>query len=106
MERVVRGTPGQNLTRQIGKLSPEGNGLMAMLGIGGTAINPAVALASGGGFVAKRASDGIAQRNIDDLIRLVRTGKPIAPKNTRASTIVQDDAVQAALARMGVIGAL
>lgn len=106
MEKVVRGTPGQNLLRTIGKLSPEGNGLMTMLGIGGAAINPAMGAASGGGFIAKRASDRAATQSIDDLIRLVRTGQSMAPVATRGSQAVTDPLLQSILARSGTFAAI
>jgi hypothetical protein len=106
LERVVEGTPGQNLTRLIGKLSPEGNGLMAMLGIGGTAIHPPLALASGAGFVSKRASERIANNNLDDLVRLVRTGSPVAPVATPASQAAQNPRIQELLARAGAFAAI
>lgn len=105
METVVRGGSAQNLTRLVGKLSPEGNGLMAMLGIGGTAINPAMGLASGAGFVSKRASDKMAKNSIDDLVRLVRTGQSVAPQPTAASQAARNPELQALLAQMGVIAA-
>ena len=57
MERIVKQGAGDEALRLIGKLSPEGNGLMLALGIGGTAINPAMAGFSAAGALAKRAAD-------------------------------------------------
>lgn len=57
MERVVDQGIGENALRLIGKLSPQGNGLMLALGIGGTAINPAMAGFSAAGAVAKALAD-------------------------------------------------
>lgn len=57
MEKIVDQGIGENALRLIGKLSPEGNGLMLALGIGGTAINPAMAGFSAAGAVAKALAD-------------------------------------------------
>jgi len=106
MDRVVAGSGMQNLTRTIGKLSPEGNGLMTALGIGGAAANPMLGLGSLAGFASKRHSDKLAQGSIDDLVRLIRTGQSQAPIDTRASQAVQDKRLQELLARMAPIGML
>ena len=75
LEQAVRGTTKQNIARLIGKLSPEGNGLMAMMGVGGTVSNPLFAAVPAAGFAAKRFSQSGAQRNADALSEAVR-GNP------------------------------
>lgn len=74
METVVRGTPTQNVLRQVGRLSPQGNGLMAALGIGATAANPVMAAVPAVGFVAKQLADRGTARNVERLSELVRGG--------------------------------
>lgn len=74
MENVVRGTGGQNLARLIGKLSPQGNGLMAALGIGATAYNPLFAIPAGVGMGAKKIAEGATNRNLALVEALVRSG--------------------------------
>lgn len=74
MERVVRGTTSQNALRLIGKLSPEGNGLMAALGIGATAANPVMSTFPAAGFVAKQVADALTKRNVTRLSEAVRQG--------------------------------
>lgn len=72
LEEIVRGTPGQNFLRLAGKLSPQGNGLMAALGVGGAMVNPAFGVASLTGLGAKSIADrGVANgvRALDELIR-------------------------------------
>lgn len=74
-QRVIRGTPTGNALRQVGKLSPEGNGLMMgghLMASGATGgASNAVA---GAGFVAKRVSDAITRRNLEELRRIIAMG--------------------------------
>lgn len=75
LSKAILGTPGQNALRQVGKLSPKGNALSMMLGIGGTAAMPVVApaaMAVGAG--AKLAADKMTRTNADDLMRLIASG--------------------------------
>lgn len=73
-ERVVRGTPTQNALRLAGKLSPQGNGLMAALGIGGTMVNPMVGVAALGGMGAKSIADRMTVKNVERLSQIIRSG--------------------------------
>lgn len=84
MERVVMGSPVENLLRLGGKLSPEGNGLMMALGLGATAANPMFALAAGGGMVSKRLADSATRRNVERLRDLVAGGQ--IPKGSLTPT--------------------
>lgn len=74
METVVRGTTPQNLARLVGKLSPQGNGLMAALGIGGTFVNPMAAAIPAAGYVAKVAADRATPANVAALDKIIRAG--------------------------------
>lgn len=74
METVVRGTPVQNALRLAGKLSPQGNGLMAALGVGGAMVNPVVGALSLGGMGAKAAADSMTRNNTAVLQALIRNG--------------------------------
>lgn len=69
MREFVRGTPGQNAMRLIGKLSPSGNGLMTALNLGaaGTFGAPALAI-SAGASAAKAVADGATERAAQGLI--------------------------------------
>lgn len=74
IDEVVRGTPTQNAMRLVGKLSPNGNGLMLALGIGGAAVNPLSMVASGAGYVAKEAADRGTIKGAEMVSDLVRAG--------------------------------
>jgi hypothetical protein len=74
MERIVRGGAGQNTLRLIGKLSPQGNGLMAALGLGATVANPVMAAAPAAGLMAKSIADRITPANVARLSGVVRSG--------------------------------
>lgn len=78
MESLVKQGKIENLLRLIGKLSPSGNGLMAALGIGGTALNPALASAPLAGMAAKAGADRITQGKAAQLQAMV-AGKPVTP---------------------------
>lgn len=98
LEKVIRGTPTQNALRLAGKLSPQGNGLMAALGIGGTMVNPAVGALALGGMGAKAAADAMTTRNTQVLQALIRNGGKSAPV---PAITAQLQAVIEALTRAG-----
>lgn len=80
LERVIRGTKGQNALRLAGKLSPQGNGLMAALGVGGAMVNPAFGAASLGGMGAKAIADRMTGSNAKLLEQVIRNGGANLPK--------------------------
>lgn len=74
MEEIIKGSPGQNILRLAGKLSPSGNGLMAALGIGGAMANPLIGVASLGGMGAKFLADKGVMSGVKALDELIRSG--------------------------------
>lgn len=84
-EAVVRGSPGQNMARLAGKLSPVGNGLMAALGIAGTAANPMMAAVPAIGGAAKYIADKATPNKVEMLSKIIRAGgdksAAVAPPN-------------------------
>lgn len=74
LESIVVGTRGQNLLRQVGKLSPQGNGLMTALSIGGAAANPLLAIPTATGAASKVAADAITQTKVKQLVDLIALG--------------------------------
>lgn len=83
IRKVVEGTATENMLRLIGKLSPEGSGLMTVLGLGGAAQFGGVgALPFAAGFAAKATADSLAKGNINRLSNSFRTG-PQAALSTR-----------------------
>jgi hypothetical protein len=86
MERVVMGTPAQNLARLVGRMAPTSGALpMMATGWGGAAGlagglstgNPLMAipaLAGGLGFIGKAAVENMTQREIDRLIATITNG--------------------------------
>jgi len=78
MKQFVKGEFGADVMRNIGKLSPTGNGLMTALNLGAFAVNPLMAFVSAGGMAAKMASDrGIIKQKgaLESSIR----GAPLQP---------------------------
>lgn len=73
-ERVVRGTTTQNILRQVGKLSPTGNGLMTAMGVGGAMVNPALGLPALVGVGAKALADRMTIKNVERLSQIIRSG--------------------------------
>jgi hypothetical protein len=83
----------QDVMRRLGKMSPQGNGLMLWLGIVGslhdpTGITPAVSVL---GAASKLASEGTTRGRVDDLQQLVQTGRivpsPLADASRQAAVM-------------------
>ena len=75
MEKVVKQGKGEEMLRLIGKLSPSGNGLMAALGIGGTAANPILGAIPLTGMAAKAIADGRTLKKAATLRANIASGK-------------------------------
>jgi hypothetical protein len=71
MDNFIRGSFSENALRQIGKLSPSGNGLMQALNIGAIANNPAMAAFTILGAGAKTASDNAGRRTMQNILDAV-----------------------------------
>jgi hypothetical protein len=83
LRKVVEGGPVQNLFRLVGKLSPQGSGLMAALGVGGAMANPAIGAASLAGLAAKPLADRMTMGNVNALSNMIRMGgTPAMPQLT------------------------
>lgn len=78
MRGFIEGTPTQNVLRQIGKLSPSGNGLMTALNLGAVSVNPAMLGVSAVASGAKAISDRGTQQGAEKLIGMVAGGMPAA----------------------------
>jgi hypothetical protein len=106
--RAVEGTTTQNALRQIGKLSPQGNGLMQALGIGGMMAQPAIAVpAMIAGYGSKKASEMLAQRSVDELVNLIAQGGNAASLKTVENAVqllskAKREALSRALMAVGV----
>lgn len=106
-EAVVRGSAGQNAARLAGKLSPVGNGLMAALGLGATAVNPLMIAAPAVGMAAKSIADKATPNKAELLSRIIRAG------GDKSAAVAAPNAVQRlaeskrdALARLLMSGGL
>lgn len=73
-DKVVRGTPTQNVLRQVGRLSPTTGGLSAALNVGATAVNPLMATFGAVGLGAKTMADRMTMRNVQRLNEMIRSG--------------------------------
>lgn len=101
MEEIVRGTPGQNFLRLAGKLSPQGNGLMAALGVGGAMVNPTFGVASLAGLGAKSLADRGVRQGVEALDELIRSGGNAAALRAAQGTLAQlTQAQREAIARI------
>ena len=81
MEGFVYGGNAENVLRKIGKISPDGNGLMAALNLYAATVNPALLTATAVGSMAKRSADNSAMRGADELMGVIgRGGRAPAPK--------------------------
>lgn len=76
LDQVVRGSKTQNVLRQVGKLSPQGNGLM--LGghiLGGLKTGGASALVIPPAMIAKHVADGMTRGQVEKVIRMIASGR-------------------------------
>lgn len=81
---AIRGSVGGNALRQVGKLSPEGNGLGMTVHLVGAAASHGTSLPIAvGGFVAKRAADLIQRNNVQALRDLIASGGEAASEVAR-----------------------
>lgn len=89
LNTAVRGTPTQNALRLAGKLSPSGNGLMAMLHLlGGSATAGATLPLAAGGMAAKALADRSTSQNVQKLADIILAG------GSRSATQAAPNAVQ------------
>lgn len=80
MRQIVAGTTPQNLARLLGKLSPEGNGLMLTIqAVGGMATGGASLPAAAVGAAAKRFGDQATHNNVYALARVIKNGGSAEP---------------------------
>jgi hypothetical protein len=78
MQQLIDGSGTENVMRRIGKLSPDGNGLMLALNLLGGATFGAPSLAiTAVGSAAKSYADTSAKRAADDLMGVVATGNAL-----------------------------
>jgi hypothetical protein len=95
MERVVMGTPTQNIARMLGRMAPTSGALpMMSMGWGGAAGaagavatgNPLLAIpaiAGGVGFAAKAAAEGMTRKEIAKLLATIQNGGALPKSVTR-----------------------
>lgn len=79
---IILGGKGQNLLRQVGKLSPQGNGLMAAGNLAAAGMGGPLATIPGfAGLVSKIAADGMTKAKVQNLVQLMANGgTKAAPK--------------------------
>lgn len=107
MDEIVRGTPGQNFLRLAGKLSPQGNGLMAALGVGGAMVNPAFGVASLTGLGAKSLADRGVRQGVQALDELIRSGGNAAALRAAKGALAQlTQAQRDTIARLVMSGSI
>jgi hypothetical protein len=83
IRKVVNGSASENTLRLLGKLSPEGSGIMLLAGLGSAGSFGGVGvLPFAAGAAAKATADTLAKGNINRLSNSFRTG-PQAALSTR-----------------------
>lgn len=82
MDRSIRDSGIQKGVRVAGKLSPQGSGLMAALGIGGAMANPVLGVPALVGAVAKPLAERMTRKKVDALIEAL-AGKSVQTANPR-----------------------
>lgn len=109
MGRVVEGTPGQNVARLLGRLSPNSGAFPLMASGGGLATaaaglatgNPAMTLAAAPsmiGMAAKTASENMTKKEIERLLSTILNGGK-APAKSAARSASEAAVIQTLLSR-------
>lgn len=80
MEDFVEGNKAENALRRIGKLSPNGNGLMTALNVYAATVDPAMLGITGAATMAKEAADMSGRRGAEGLLDAVSTGVIKSPQ--------------------------
>lgn len=101
MDALVRGGTSENLLRQLGKLSPNGNGLMQALNFGAVAVNPAMLAVTAAATGAKSMADNSGRRAVQGLLNTVAgvplrpsVQVPFVPGAPQAGAVLTSDAMQ------------
>lgn len=74
MERLIKGNVPDNILRLIGKLSPTGNGLMAILNVGAVAVDPTFLTITAIGVTSKALADKKSKQAIQNVRELLAPG--------------------------------
>ena len=89
IRKAVLGTKTQNVLRQVGRLSPQGNTLGMVMGGMGTVAAPHIAIpAMIAGYGAKKTAEHLSKRSVNQLVKLITSGAD------DASMAVLDDAMK------------
>lgn len=86
MKSAIDTSAGDDVLRKLGKLSPDGNGLMLALNIIGGSIDPTLFAVGGAGAAAKAVSDRKMAGKIDDILG-VAAGQPVKPPQTTPTQV-------------------
>ena len=107
MQEIVRGSFGQNALRLIGKLSPQGSGIMTGGAILGTMSNPVLGAVPLAGIAAKVTSDRSVMTAINQLDELIRAGGSKQALDALQGTVAQLSGPQReALARIMIMAGI
>lgn len=74
MERLIQGNVPDNILRLVGKLSPTGNGLMAILNVGAVAVDPTFLTVTAIGVTSKALADKRSKQAIQNVRELLAPG--------------------------------
>lgn len=85
MEQAINAPTQEAFLRKVGKLSPDGNGLMLGLSMIGGAIDPTLLFVGGVGAAAKSSADARMAKKVDDIMRTTAGMKPSPPRTTPTS---------------------
>ncbi len=104
MEKIVKGSLGGNMSRLLGKFAPTGNLSTVLSGAAGAALGGPVGVAAvlGGGHGARKLSEKITQKHVDELLHLIRNGEPLERVPNAVGKVALNPENQEAVARLGM----
>ena len=95
MDQVVMGTDGQNTLRRLSRFAPSSGGLSAMLGLGGMASIPEIAIpATITAEIAKKLGESSTGASIEKLLNNIAPSRILDPGSNGMKPIL--DAILAA----------
>jgi hypothetical protein len=106
MHDIVKGTDSANLARLVGKLSPQGNGLMMTIhGVGALESGGMTLPAALAGGAAKSYADRATSKNVEGLARIIQNGgmNPAVKNAVQRLAQSERDALSRLLAGVGVV---
>lgn len=106
LEREVQGTLPRNVLRSVGGLSPDKGVIPLMANIGAIAADPTMMVGSMGAMAARRGSELMQRRAIDELSALIRSGGDAAARQPSKNAVQRFAEDKAPMLTRGILAGM